>query len=270
MKYKVVVSDLDGTLLNSNHEISAYTKETIREIIEKKGIKFIIATGRHFIDASCFMKQLGAESYLISSNGTNAHNEKGEILVEHIMDEKIVKELLNLKVEEDISVNIFTNDGWYVEKYFSEFEKYHKESGFSPNVVDFKNFNKKDVLKFCFIADDVKKIEKLENQIRKNPILKGEITITASLDICLEIMKNDVSKGKTLKEILDRGGFKLSETIAFGDGLNDEEMLSIVGKGLIMGNGSDKLKRALPNNEVILTTDEDGEAKYLRKIFLGE
>lgn len=270
MKYKVVVSDLDGTLLNSKHEISDYTKETIKEIIEKKGIKFIIATGRHFIDASCFMKQLGSESYLISSNGTNAHNEKGKILIEHLMDEKIIKELLNLKIEEDISVNIYTNDGWYVEKYLPEFEEYHKESGFAPNVVDFKTFDKKDVLKFCFISDNVKKIEKLERKIRENPILKEEVTITASLDICLEIMRKNVSKGKTLKEILDKGGFKLSETIAFGDGLNDEEMLSIVGKGLIMGNGSKKLKKALPNNEIILTTDEDGEAKYLRKIFLEE
>lgn len=270
MKYKVIVSDLDGTLLNSNHEISNYTKETIKEIIEKKGIKFIIATGRHFIDASCFMQQLGAESYLISSNGSNAHNEKGEILIEYTIEEKLVRELLNLKIDKSISVNIYTNDGWYVEKYLPEFEKFHKESGFTPKIVDLKKFYKKDVLKFCFIADDVKKIEKLEKEIRENPILKNEITITASLDICLEIMKKDVSKGKTLKEILDKGGFKLSETIAFGDGLNDKEMLSIVGKGLIMGNASEKLKSALPNNEVIQTTDEDGEAKYLRKIFFEE
>ena len=267
MRYKAIISDLDGTLLNSNHIISDYTKNVIKKIIKEKGVKFIIATGRHYIDASCFMKQLGAESYLISSNGANAHTSDGKILIEHFMDKKDVDRILEIPIDKDIIVNTYTSEGWDVDRLLPDFNEYHKESGFTPNIVDFKNYDKKDILKFCYIGES-QKIEELENNIKENKKLLKDVTITASLDVCLEIMKKDVSKGKTLKEILDKEGIKLSETIAFGDGLNDEEMLSIVGKGLIMGNASEKLKKAQPNLEVIGTNDEDAEAKYLEKIFL--
>lgn len=267
MRYKAIISDLDGTLLNSHHIISEYTKNIIKKIIKEKGVKFIIATGRHYIDASCFMKQLGAKSYLISSNGANAHTSDGELLVEHLMDKKDVERILNIQVDKDVIVNTYTSDGWDVDRMLPDFNAYHKESGFTPNIVDFKNYNKEDILKFCYIGES-KKIEALENKLREDRGLLEDITLTASLDICLEIMKKNISKGKTLKEILDREGIELSEVIAFGDGLNDEEMLSIVGKGLIMGNASEKLKKAQPNLEVIGTNDEDAEAKYLEKIFL--
>lgn len=267
MKYKAIISDLDGTLLNSNHRISEYTKQVIKNIIKTKGIKFIIATGRHYIDASCFMKQLESETYLISSNGANAHTSTGKILVEHYLEKEYIDEILKLNIDEEISVNVYTSDGWCVDRLLPEFKEYHKDSGFAPKVVDFKNFQRDDILKFCYIARDSKKIENLEKEIRNNKFLSENVEITASLDICLEIMKKNTTKGKTLKEILDKEGIKLSEVIAFGDGLNDKEMLNMVGKGLIMGNASEKLKKVSPNLEVISTNDEDAEAKYLEKVF---
>ena len=60
----------------------------------------------------------------------------------------------------------------------------------------------------------------------------------------------------------------LEETIAFGDGLNDYEMLSSVGQGFIMGNGSSRLKEKLPQYEIIQTNDNDGVAKKLKELFL--
>ena len=60
----------------------------------------------------------------------------------------------------------------------------------------------------------------------------------------------------------------ISNILAFGDGFNDLDMLSKVGKGIIMGNASEKLKKALPNNEVIGLNSEDAVAKYLEKLYL--
>ena len=81
-------------------------------------------------------------------------------------------------------------------------------------------------------------------------------------------MHRGVSKGMAIKEILSREGISLEESIAFGDGLNDLDMLSTVGKGLLMGNCNYKLTDALPDHEVIGTNDEDGVARYLAEIFL--
>jgi hydroxymethylpyrimidine pyrophosphatase-like HAD family hydrolase len=59
----------------------------------------------------------------------------------------------------------------------------------------------------------------------------------------------------------------MSEAIAFGDGMNDFEMLTMVGRGIVMGNAHDRLKMALPEYEQTLTSDEDGVAVYLEKLF---
>ena len=73
--------------------------------------------------------------------------------------------------------------------------------------------------------------------------------------------------GNAVKEILEKEGISCNEAIAFGDGLNDKEMLTVVGKGVVMGNASDKLKALLPDFEVIGTSSEDSEAHYLEKIY---
>ena len=63
--FPVVVSDLDGTLLNSDHRLSARTKDVIKRLSEK-GVKFVFATGRHFLDVDKLRSELGIEMYLIT------------------------------------------------------------------------------------------------------------------------------------------------------------------------------------------------------------
>ena len=71
--YPVVVSDLDGTLLNKQHQLSPRTKEVITQLSER-GVKFVFATGRHFLDVEQIRAQLGIDMYLITSNGAMVHN----------------------------------------------------------------------------------------------------------------------------------------------------------------------------------------------------
>ncbi|WP_163468394.1 Cof-type HAD-IIB family hydrolase [Fusobacterium sp. IOR10] len=265
--YKAVISDLDGTLLNSNHEISDYSKEIIGKII-KKGVKFIIATGRHHKDAMCFKNQLGADSFLVSANGAVVHDYKNKVIMNYTIPKDYAEYFLNLTLEENIMQNVYTFDKWYVNIDVPEVNEYHKESGFTPDIVNLTELKKDNISKFAYICRDSNVLEELENKLKNDNTIANKINITASLDICLEIMKKGVSKGKSISEILEKEGISLEETIAFGDGLNDKEMLELVGKGLVMGNASEKLKKALPNNEVIGTSDEDSEARYLKKIFL--
>ncbi|MGL5089125.1 MAG: HAD family hydrolase, partial [Cetobacterium sp.] len=76
------------------------------------------------------------------------------------------------------------------------------------------------------------------------------------------------SKATAIEEVLKREGIKIEDTIAFGDGLNDLEMLSSVGRGFIMGNGSTRLKELLPKNEIIKANSENGVARKLKELFL--
>ncbi|MDD2821755.1 MAG: HAD family hydrolase, partial [Flavobacterium sp.] len=77
-KIKVVISDLDGTLLNSEHRISSYTKSIFKELHEQNYL-IIVATGRHHLDAMAIIEELGFPVYLVTSNGARIHSPTKEL-----------------------------------------------------------------------------------------------------------------------------------------------------------------------------------------------
>jgi hydroxymethylpyrimidine pyrophosphatase-like HAD family hydrolase len=81
-------------------------------------------------------------------------------------------------------------------------------------------------------------------------------------------MAGGVSKGHALEEVSKLLGYSLKECVAFGDGLNDKEMLIMAGKGCIMSNAHQRLKDLLPELEVIGSNTQDAVPRYLRKLFL--
>lgn len=265
MKYKAVISDLDGTLLNSNHTISKYTQEVIKKVIEK-GVKFYIATGRHHLDAMAFKEMLGLDSFLISSNGAKVHDKDNKEVFSVSIPEGTTAEIINLTSSTKAHKSIYADDIWYVEEPLEMSDEFHKESSFTYTVKPFEKLKNQSVTKFFFISDDEEEISLLHTMLHKK--LKNEISLTLSLASCLEIMNLGVSKGTAIKNMLDLEGIDLSETIAFGDGLNDLEMLTVVEKGFLMGNHNPKLRALLPHNEIVKSNDEDGVANKLREIFL--
>lgn len=263
MSYKAIICDLDGTLLNTEHRISEKTKDTIK-IAKEKGYEVVIATGRHFLDANVFKEQLGLETYLISSNGSRIHNEKNEEIYSENLEEELYKGILDCVEDKDISRHIYTDLHWYLEEEKEEYTAFYKETGFSHTLVDFEKLEEKEVIKLFFMCKDLEKLLQLERKIFEK--FGDKIELTLSSNECLEVMKKNVSKGKAIKRIMENLGIELRDIIAFGDGMNDYEMLKLVGKGILMGNSSDRLKESLPNNEITLTNSEDGVAVYLEKI----
>lgn len=264
--YKAVICDLDGTLLNSKHTISDYTKSVISKVHDK-GIKIFIATGRHHKDAVAFKNMLGLDSFLITSNGAKIHDEHDNEIFSHNIPADLVSEILSMPLDADIHKNIYQNDLWFTEEDLEDAAEFHKESGFNYLKKDFNELRGEEITKIFYLCDDPEKIRVLEEDVIEN--FKGRLNVTLSQVNCLELMQRGVSKGMAIKEILEREGVSLEEAMAFGDGLNDFDMLSTVGKGLIMGNCNYRLSDSLPNNEVIDTNDNDGVARYLEKLFLS-
>ena len=81
-------------------------------------------------------------------------------------------------------------------------------------------------------------------------------------------MDYGVSKGHALEAIAKKNACELVDCIAFGDGMNDVEMLSMAGKGLVMGTSHEKVKQALPNAEILGSNSEEAVARYLEKHLL--
>lgn len=265
MRYKGIICDLDGTLLNKEHTITQETKDTIKKVIEK-GVKFFIATGRHHCDAITFKNMLELDSFLITSNGAKVHDYNNKEILSNNISKELSKELFQYKCDEKLHKNIYLDDKWYAESPLEGALLFHKESGFHHDIVNFDTLVGNEATKFFFMCEDEECITNLEKDLKEK--FSTGLNITQSLSTCLEVMKEGVSKASAIKEVLKREGLNSDEVIAFGDGLNDLEMLSFVGQGFIMGNGSKRLKELLPNNEVIKTNEENGVAEKLKELFL--
>ena len=112
--YRAVVTDLDGTLLNNEKEVSEFSKEVINKIREK-GVKFFIATGRSYPDTKRIMETIGIKVPLITSNGARINDENGETIYANDLEKKYIRKILEMdykKYGEEIFLNLYSDNVW--------------------------------------------------------------------------------------------------------------------------------------------------------------
>ncbi|CAM3072970.1 Cof-type HAD-IIB family hydrolase [Streptobacillus felis] len=266
--YKAVVTDLDGTLLNSNHEVSEYSKKVIKKFVEK-GYKFYIATGRLYASTKEIADSIGVKIPLITVNGTRILDEDGNEVYNNTLDLETVRKIATIDYKscgEDLLINGYFRNIWLVTDKKAE-EYYRKErpdKPYFPNTVSPEEFMSKTFNKMHFIGKH-EGLLKLREKIQKE--IDADLNVVFVGNNCLEIFNKDANKAKAAEYILNKDGIKLSEAIAFGDSLNDYEMLKEVGKGYVMGNAIYLLKEIAKDLEMVDTNDNDGEAKKIEEIF---
>lgn len=266
--YKIAVSDLDGTLLSSDHQILPFTKNVLVKLHEQ-GKEFIFATGRHHLDVNQKRKEVGIPAFMITCNGACVHNSENELIFEQYLSANAVATILDLVKDNDgISINLYRKDDWLVNKKKERLN--FGKGNFTYNLFDIEKPPVENIIKVFFIREDKNhdKLVLLENKIKA--ALSGKVNIMFSAPYCLEVMDAGVSKGHALDAIVKMKGYQLKDCVAFGDGMNDVDMLSMAGKGLVMGTAHHKVKSALPNNEVIGCCDDQAVAHYLVKHMLDE
>lgn len=264
--YHVVASDLDGTLLSPDHFLSAYAKETLK-LLTAEGVNFVFATGRHHIDVAQIRDNLEIKAYMITSNGARVHDTDGNLFFSHDLDHDIAQDLFGVVHNNpDIVTNVYKGDEWFMNRHRPEEMKYFQEAKFSYTLFEPGLLEADGVSKVFFTCDDHDTLLPLEQAI--NARWGDRVNVSFSTLTCLEVMAGGVSKGHALEAVSKAMGYSLKECIAFGDGMNDAEMLSMAGKGCIMGNAHQRLKDLLPELEVIGTNGDNAVPHYLRKLFL--
>ena len=264
---KVVVSDLDGTLLNPQHKISDYTKSIFQEL-HNQNYLIVVATGRHHLDAMAIIETLDVPVYLVSSNGARIHAPNKEELFSFNLDSEVVKNALNVEIDPEITVVLFKENVWQTNRINEKLNAFQSELKYKPELVDYKTLEDFGAIKIFFSCDDHEKLVQLKDAILANS--SEYLHHAFSLPTCLEFMDKAIDKAVAIERVLEKEGFTLEEAVSFGDGFNDVQMLSASGKGLIMGNAPALLKETLPNLEVIKTNAEDGVAKYISSKILDK
>ncbi len=264
-KIKVIISDLDGTLLNNEHQISAYTKTVFQEL-HKENYLIIVATGRHHLDAMPIVENLGCPVYLVTSNGARIHSPSKELIFSFDIKSDAIKSVLELDIDTEITTVLFKEEVWQANKENKKLNSFQTVMNYPPEIVDFKELKDFSAIKFFFTHNDHNKLVELKDKILENH--SDEFDYAFSLPFCLEFMDKSVDKSVAISRILDKENFTFEQTIAFGDGFNDEKMLIAAGKSLIMENASENLKIKLSHLEIILSNETNGVANYLSEIFL--
>lgn len=114
--YKAVITDLDGTLLNSNHEVSEFSKKVIKKFVDS-GYKFYIATGRLYASTKEIADSLGIKIPLITVNGTRILDENGEEIYNNTLSLEAVKDIASIDYKscgKELLINGYFRNIWLV------------------------------------------------------------------------------------------------------------------------------------------------------------
>ncbi|MBD1557488.1 HAD family hydrolase [Vibrio sp. S9_S30] len=260
--YQAVVSDLDGTLLNSQ---GALSRETIRVLEEfhHDGVVVMVATGRFDTDARRVLTELSFNPVIVSCNGAMIKGGESHPLFTQCLPKVLSQSLLNRAVDLPFHITVFSEKGWHMVEENPFFEDYIAQSGLTCDYTT---------------EDEIKNIEALkillqgsEEQVNHYcTILKDEFG--AQTNICksspntLDIVMKGLSKAEAIKHFLSKKGIDMVNVVAFGDAMNDLEMLQQAGEGVVMGNAMDELVKALPHCTITRSNDDNGVAYFLRSL----
>jgi Cof subfamily protein (haloacid dehalogenase superfamily) len=247
-KYKLVVSDLDGTLLVNSH-LPEFNLNSIKKIREK-GVKFCIATGRTIQSTRYILKELDSynkeNEYSILFNGcTIIENKDNKILYFKGIEYEIANKLFEIGKKYNVMLLVYTIDACYVWKsYENEVkrqEKLDEKLTFMTDLnIDFIKEKKIPVTKIIFGSEDNKYLLEIKKELDK--IFKDDISISFSSEVYLEINSNNVNKGIALEWLSNYLKININETIAIGDNNNDLSMIKKAGLGICVQNAIDNIK----------------------------
>ncbi len=260
--FKAVISDLDGTLLNNSHALSPLTLTTLRTL-NRIGVRIILASGRHMIDMRGIRETLGFDCHLIASNGALVADADDRTLFQRTLPSDLAADLLHVD-RGDFDVNIYLKDGWYVERENPTELQFLRESGFSYQVTEFSGLDCNAIHKI-FFRGEPQALRQVElDHLQQH---RDRTSIVWPTEDSLEVMAVGVNKGAAAEAVLSTLGLGLQDAVAFGDGMNDYEMLAMVGRGFVMENAMSELRHRLPQNPHAAHCNDNGVACQLIEIF---
>lgn len=271
MKYKLLVLDVDGTLLNGDREISKRTLAALLKV-QQMGVRIVLASGRPTYGLLPLAKTLELGNYggfILSYNGCQIISaQNGEIVFERRINPEMLPYLEKKARKNGFAIFTYHDDTIIANNPENEYIqsearlnnlKLIKEEEFSIGV-DFAP------CKCMLVSDDVEALIALE-QLWKSR-LNGALEVFRSEPYFLEVVPCGIDKANSLGALLEHLDIKRDEVIAIGDGVCDVTMIQLAGLGVAMGHSQDSVRVCA--DYVTATNEEDGVAQAVEKLILAE
>ena len=270
--YKLIVTDMDGTVLGADHQLTKENKRALKEA-EKMGIKIVFATGRFHESAKVHGDFLEHVMPIISSNGSIIkHPETNEVIYSNSIDKDTCLQIIDILDNHNLRYQVYT-DEIILQKYDTEEEKqmminYIKKVFSDKTEIIFKKDLREELVDKNILKFNVMELERVDLLDKaKEDLKKLENTeVTSSWNNNLEIMSQGSNKGNAVEFLAGLLNIDRENIIAFGDNYNDMSMLEYVGTGVAMGNAEEDVKKIA--SYITDKNHEDGVAKALDKLVL--
>ena len=241
-KFKLWISDIDGTLMNYDSSYTPEMAELIKKI-NKSNTKLVLATGRMFMGANYVAQKFDIKNPVVCYQGAVVRT-KDKILWQSLIENELGKEIIEYLRKKKIHTHIYTNDILYVEDDNKEIMRQYCE-GRGTTYTYVKSFDEVEMngfAKILAVIEDKITMQEVKQELSEK--YKGVLTIVQSSPIYLEINNKNASKGNALKFLKEYWNLDNDEVIASGDQDNDVDMILEAGVGICVGQNSKELYNA--------------------------
>ena len=264
-KTMILVLDIDGTLTNSQKEITPKTKHAVIDTM-KRGHKVILASGRPTYGMHRYEKELELKEnggFLLSFNGGRIVNcATGEVVYQRILPKEVIPGLYDFALSHDCGLITYENENIILGTRDDEYIAIESRiNGMEVKKVDnFVEYIDFDINK-CLMTAPPEQAEKYVEMLQED---FGDIlSIYRSEPFFIEIMPKNVDKASSLDRMLQTVGLYRENTICCGDGYNDISMIEYAGVGVAMANAQEKVKESA--DFITKSNDKDGIVVVIEK-----
>lgn len=267
MSIKLFVTDLDGTLLPSGQQVSDENIKAAQSAVSA-GVTVTIATGRMYKAALPVAKALGVDVPIITYNGALIKTVAGEVLYSNYLAPDLVCRVIDYCREKDWYLQIYSQD----ELYYAECNKYAKayeaDQQIKGHAVGWDGLKEHTaaVCKLLSITDGAAETDARIAELRS---VFGEVlSPVRSKAQYAEIINPGVSKAAGIRNLAERLGISIADTMAIGDAENDLPMLKAAGHSVAMGNAVEAVKKVCDYETG--TCAENGWAEAVQRFVLEQ
>jgi len=249
VNYKLILTDLDETLLDENKLISKENLSSINNAA-KKGIKFAIASSRAYKTLEYYKDILNINPSVICFNGAYSIDENGHVIENSYLDKDILLKIIQIADENNIYYHFYNNDIMFsnrfeygIQRFYNSNKKldkkYRIEIRLLPDCRDFIEENNVCIHKVVLMDNDAEKLQSLRKELSS---IK-EIEFSKSSWNNMEIVKSGINKGTALKKLSSYLNIPIEACIAIGNDENDIPMIKAAGLGVAVNNSDPLVKQ---------------------------
>jgi Cof subfamily protein (haloacid dehalogenase superfamily) len=261
-KIRLVISDIDGTLITSNHEVTEVTKRTAARLYEA-GIALTLSSSRPPRSITPLAEELRLRAPFASFNGALITTRDGEIRLRSAIPPEIVAPIKAIADRAGLGLWLYDEQGWWAERSDAFVEREAHTSGFEPDFQGYGERLKESVVKLTVVGKP-----ELVSQAEKLLFaeLREKVSASRSKPRFLDVTAYGYHKGSVVEHLSQVFRVSKDEIAVIGDGPNDIEMFKQAGTSIAMGQGVDEVIHAA--TFITGSNDDEGWSRGIEKYVL--